>query len=66
MAEHSHVLKIHGLVENPLELGFDDLERYPEAFRIVDVSRFHPSRKGDGVTLEAILAEARPRRKRTT
>ncbi len=58
----NHVfLKIEGAVENPLDLGFDDLERLPESFRVVDVSRFHPNRQGDGVALEAILALARPR-----
>ncbi len=55
------LLKIEGAVENPLDLGFEDLERLPESFRVDDVSRFHPSRRGDGVALEAILALARPR-----
>ena len=55
------LLKVDGAVERPLELRFDDLEGLPESFRVADVSRFHPSRKGDGVALEAILERARPR-----
>src|ERR1700693_1011937 len=59
--EPSDTLRVDGVVENPLDLAFDDLEGFPETFRVLDVSRFHPSRKGDGITLEAILAEVRPR-----
>jgi DMSO/TMAO reductase YedYZ molybdopterin-dependent catalytic subunit len=44
-----------------MDLGFDDLEGLPESFRIDDVSRFHPNRRGDGVALEAILERVRPR-----
>ena len=55
------LLKIDGAVENPGELGFDDLARIPEEFQIGDVSRFQPSRRGDGVALEALLAMVRPR-----
>lgn len=54
-------LRIDGAVENPLELGFEDLDALPEAYRVPDVSRFHPKRRGDGVALEAILERARPR-----
>jgi DMSO/TMAO reductase YedYZ molybdopterin-dependent catalytic subunit len=55
-------LVIDGLVERPLRLTFDDLDALPEPARVADVSRFHPKRRGDGVTLEAILerAGARP------
>lgn len=52
------VLTIDGLVEQPLRLSFDDLDALPEPARVVDVSRFHPKRRGDGVALEAILARA--------
>lgn len=54
------LLKIEGAVEQPLELGFEDLEALPESFRVNDVSRFHPNRQGDGVALEALLERARP------
>lgn len=55
------LLKIEGAVENPLDLRFEDLDGLPESSRVPDVSRFHPQRKGDGVTLDAILEQARPR-----
>lgn len=55
------LLKIEGAVEHPLVLAFEDLAALPESAQVLDVSRFHPSRKGDGVTLEAILERARPR-----
>ena len=52
------VLTIDGLVERPLALTFDDLDAFPESARVADVSRFHPKRRGDGVTLETILERA--------
>lgn len=55
------VLCIDGDVEQPLELTFKDLAAFPESDQVRDVSRFHPKRPGDGVTLEALLARARPR-----
>ncbi|HWE35661.1 MAG TPA: molybdopterin-dependent oxidoreductase [Isosphaeraceae bacterium] len=55
------VLTVDGAVETPLALTFDDLAALPEADHVLDISRFHPSRKGDGVTLEALLARASPR-----
>lgn len=55
------VLKIDGAVGYPLDLTFADFEALPEASRVHDVSRFHPSRKGDAVTLEALLERALPR-----
>ena len=30
-------------------------QAFPESEQIEDVSRFHPTRKGDGVALDAIL-----------
>jgi DMSO/TMAO reductase YedYZ molybdopterin-dependent catalytic subunit len=54
------VLRIEGEVEHPLELTFDDLAAWPGANQLPDVSRFHPTRKGDGVTLESLLAKAVP------
>jgi DMSO/TMAO reductase YedYZ molybdopterin-dependent catalytic subunit len=55
------ILKVEGAVDTPLELRFEDLAGLPEAAQIIDVSRFHPNRQGDGVALEAILERARPR-----
>jgi DMSO/TMAO reductase YedYZ molybdopterin-dependent catalytic subunit len=55
------LLRVDGAVEEPLDLTFEDLDGLPEADRVEDVSRFHPGRKGDGVTLEALLRTARPR-----
>ena len=53
------VLKIDGEVEQPLELAFDDLCSFAEADQVRDVSRFHPNRPGDGVTLESLLQRAK-------
>jgi DMSO/TMAO reductase YedYZ molybdopterin-dependent catalytic subunit len=55
------LLLVNGEVEQPLELRFDDLAALPAASQVPDVSRFHPKRQGDGVSLEAILERARPR-----
>jgi len=60
MAENS-ILIVDGAVERPLSLTFDDLKALPEAQQVADVSRFHPKRQGDGVTLEAILERVGPR-----
>jgi DMSO/TMAO reductase YedYZ molybdopterin-dependent catalytic subunit len=54
------VLRIDGEVEQPLTLSFDDLQAFPEDQHIRDVSRFHPTRKGDGVALNAILDRVQP------
>lgn len=58
--EQAVLLKVDGAVEQPLALTFEELSGWPESAQIADVSRFHPKRAGDGVTLEAILAHARP------
>jgi DMSO/TMAO reductase YedYZ molybdopterin-dependent catalytic subunit len=55
------LLKVEGLVEHPLELRFSDLSGLPTEAQVSDVSRFQPTRRGDGVTLEALLERARPR-----
>ena len=52
------VLTIDGLVERPSGLTFADLDALPEPAQVHDVSRFHPKRRGDGVTLDAILERA--------
>ena len=55
------LLQVDGAVENPTDFGLDDLERLGSESRVVDVSRFHPKRQGDGVWLESILSVVRPR-----
>jgi DMSO/TMAO reductase YedYZ molybdopterin-dependent catalytic subunit len=52
------ILTVEGAVERPLRLTFADLETLPEQAQIRDVSRFHPTRKGDGVALDVILDQA--------
>ena len=58
--DNSHRLRIDGAVEQPLELGFDDLNAFPIDAHIIDVSQYQSKRVGDGVVLDAILALARP------
>ncbi len=55
------LLRVDGAVENPMDLRFADLAALPASQQVADVSRFHPKRQGDGVTLEAILELVRPR-----
>jgi DMSO/TMAO reductase YedYZ molybdopterin-dependent catalytic subunit len=52
------ILTVDGQVERPLRLTFSDLANLPEPAQVHDVSRFHPTRKGDGVTLDAVLDRA--------
>jgi DMSO/TMAO reductase YedYZ molybdopterin-dependent catalytic subunit len=52
------ILIVEGAVDRPLRLTFADLEAFPEQAQIRDVSRFHPTRKGDGVALDVILDRA--------
>ena len=59
--EQRVVLRIDGAVERPIDVTFDELRGLPEAEQVRDVSRFHPSRKGDGVTLEALLRLVEPK-----
>src|SRR3954449_2013486 len=54
------LLRIDGAVERPLDLTFEDLGALPPEDQVADVSRFHPGRRGDGVTLEALLRRAQP------
>jgi DMSO/TMAO reductase YedYZ molybdopterin-dependent catalytic subunit len=57
----SVLLRVEGLVEHPADLRFEDFLGVPAAAQVADVSRFHPKRQGDGVTLEALLDRVRPR-----
>ena len=54
------LLRIDGAVRRPLALTFDDLSNLPDSDHILDMSRFHPTRRGDGVTLDALLRLAGP------
>lgn len=56
------ILAVEGLVDRPLSLSARDLDSLPPEARVLDVSRIIPGRRGDGVTLSAILdlAAARP------
>ncbi len=54
------LLRVDGEVSRPLELSFEDLKAFPEADQVQDVSRFHPTRNGDGVTLKSILERIDP------
>ncbi len=55
------LLRIDGEVSHPLALTFDDLAAIPAAQQVADVSRYHPKRQGDAVTLESLLTKAQPR-----
>ncbi|MBX6314482.1 MAG: molybdopterin-dependent oxidoreductase [Isosphaeraceae bacterium] len=55
------LLRVDGAVTRPLELTYGDLKALPEPDQVLDVSRFHPGRRGDGVTLESLLRLAEPR-----
>ncbi len=55
------MLRIDGEVETTLDLAFEDFQAFPEADKVQDVSRFHPTRKGDGVTLNSILNRVTPK-----
>jgi DMSO/TMAO reductase YedYZ molybdopterin-dependent catalytic subunit len=54
-------LKIDGEIERALALSFDDLAAMDERHQVRDVSRIDPKRKGDAVTLIALLEKARPK-----
>lgn len=54
-------LRIDGAVEQPLDLSCADLAAFPESDQVPDVSRFQSGRRGDAVTLEALLRRCRPR-----
>ncbi|WP_435016625.1 molybdopterin-dependent oxidoreductase [Tundrisphaera sp. TA3] len=53
-------LLIEGAVSRPIGFTWADLASLPESDQILDVSRLNPARKGDGVTLDALIAPAGP------
>lgn len=59
------MLRVDGEVESPREFSFAELAALPAADQVPDVSRFHPKRQGDGVTLESLLRVVRPRSQAT-
>jgi|SRR5579864_3915340 len=59
--ENTILLRIEGAVQHPLDLTFEDLHNLPASAQVVDVSRFQPARRGDGVFLESLLQLAQPR-----
>ncbi len=60
MSDSPILLRFEGAVERPVGLSFDDLLGMPEESQVADVSRFQPTRKGDGVTLASLLELAGP------
>lgn len=54
------LLRIVGAVAVPQALSFEDLRALPAPDQVEDVSRFGAGRRGDAVTLEALLRLARP------
>ena len=60
MSDSPILLSLEGAVGRPLGLTFEDLGGMPEASQVVDVSRFQPSRVGDAVALDSLLAMAGP------
>ncbi|MCX7419364.1 MAG: molybdopterin-dependent oxidoreductase [Planctomycetia bacterium] len=54
-------LQIDGDVAEPVSFSFDDLAAFSEVEQVRDVSRFHPKRPGDGVTLRSLLNRVCPR-----
>jgi DMSO/TMAO reductase YedYZ molybdopterin-dependent catalytic subunit len=49
------LLKVDGAVERPLELTYAGLSAFSDGDHVIDVSRYHVTRKGDGVDLDAIF-----------
>ena len=60
MTDPPILLRFEGAVGRALGVGFADLLGMPEASQVADVSRFQPARKGDAVTLAALLELAGP------
>lgn len=61
MSSFESLLRIDGLVDQPLTLGFRDLERLDARVQVSDLKRWGLKRPGDAVRLVAVLALARPR-----
>lgn len=61
MSDSQTRLVVDGDVDVPSSFSFEELNAFPEAEQVRDVTRFHPKRPGDGVTLRALLQRVRPR-----
>ena len=61
MSTSNAKLVVDGDVDEPASFSFDDLKAFSEAEQVRDVTRFHPKRPGDGVTLRSLLNRVRPR-----
>ena len=57
----SGTLRVDGEVEFPQDFSYTDLEAFFEQHQVRDISRFHPQRQGDGVSLNALLATVGPK-----
>jgi DMSO/TMAO reductase YedYZ molybdopterin-dependent catalytic subunit len=60
MADRPILLRFEGAVARPIGFTFADLGGIREEFQVADVSRFQPTRRGDAVTLSALLDLAGP------
>lgn len=60
MASESVLLRVEGAAVAPLSLTFESFDGMPEGMQVPDVSRFHPTRKGDAVTLSSLIELAGP------
>ena len=61
MSESESRLIVDGAVERPSQLSFEEFLAFPPEQQVPDVSRFHPSRRGDAVTLESVLQRVGPK-----
>ena len=61
MEDSPVLLRFEGAVDRPLAPTYENFRAMPEDTQVSDVSRFQPGRRGDAVTLEALLNLARPR-----
>ena len=53
------LLRLEGDVERPLELTFEDFEKFPDSDQVVDMSQIDPKRAGVALRLSSLLATAR-------
>jgi DMSO/TMAO reductase YedYZ molybdopterin-dependent catalytic subunit len=61
MPDSPVLLRLEGAVDRPLGWTFQDLLEMPDDVQVPEVSRFHPSRRGDAVSLDALLRLVGPR-----
>lgn len=54
------LLTVEGALESPLALTYDAFLAFDEPEQVRDVSRIQPHRRGNGVTLDAILDRTKP------